>query len=92
MAKNADVLIYDSQYTPEEYIGNPPPAKFDWGHSTYEIGVDTAKAADVKQLVLFHHDPSHNDEKVLEIEKLAQERANDRVKVVAAYEGLEIEI
>lgn len=92
IAKDADILIYDAQYTPEEYAGNPPPAKFDWGHSTYEMAIDTAIAANIKTVILFHHDPNHNDAKVREIESLATKRASNRVKVVTAYEGLEIEI
>ncbi len=53
LAKGADVLIYDSQYTPEEY-----GAKKGWGHSTFEEGAQLAKAAGARQLVLFHHDPT----------------------------------
>lgn len=55
-ARDADILIYDAQYTPEEYT-----RRRGWGHSTWEAGVRTARAADVKQLVLFHHDPDHDD-------------------------------
>ena len=56
LARDADVLAYDSQYTEEEY-----PQKIGWGHSTWRAGVEIAKAANVKQLVLTHHDPMHND-------------------------------
>ena len=56
-AEGADVLIYDAQFTPEEY-----PAKKGWGHSTWLEGVKVARDAGVKQLVLAHHDPSHTDE------------------------------
>ena len=52
LAAGADVLIYDAQYTPEEY-----PTKVGWGHSTWEAGAELARAAGVPQLVLFHHDP-----------------------------------
>lgn len=90
IAKDATVLVYDAQYTPEEYSGVPP--KFDWGHSTFEWAVDTAIACNVKKLVLFHHDPEHNDEAIRAIEKRAQERAAGKVEVVAAYEGLEINV
>jgi len=55
-AANADVLIIDAQYTPEEY-----KQKKSWGHSTWKYAVQTARAANVKRLVLFHHDPSHDD-------------------------------
>ncbi len=84
IAENADVLIYDAQYTPEEY-----PSKLGWGHSTYEQGVKIAKAAGVKQLVLFHHDPPRTDEQLDEIEKKAQTLFPN---TIAACEGLFLEI
>jgi phosphoribosyl 1,2-cyclic phosphodiesterase len=55
-ARGANVLIYDAQYTPEEY-----EARRGWGHSTWADGVRVALAAGVDRLVLFHHDPSHDD-------------------------------
>ena len=55
-AADADVLIIDAQYTPEEY-----EQKKSWGHSTWKYAVETARAANVKKLVLFHHDPAHDD-------------------------------
>ncbi len=56
LAADADILIYDAQYTPEEYS-----TKKGWGHSTYKIGTAIAQKARVKQLHLFHHDPIHDD-------------------------------
>ena len=67
LARGADVLIYDAQYTPEEYRGEVGPSKRGWGHSTYEAGVDVARAASVKTLALFHHDPRRSDAQVSEI-------------------------
>ena len=55
--QNADALIYDSAYTPEEY-----ESKKGWGHSTYEEACKLANAAKVKTLYLFHHEPTHSDE------------------------------
>lgn len=74
LAKDADVLYYDCQYTPEEYVGTPGTltgalTKFDWGHSTYEWGVKNALAAGVKTLVLGHHEPMRDD---FQIEKLME--------------------
>ena len=55
-AAGADLLIYDAQYTPEEY------EKYrGWGHSTWAEAVRVAREAGARQLLLFHHDPSHND-------------------------------
>ena len=67
-ACGADVLIYDAQYTPEEYA-----AKQGWGHSTYAEGASVARDAGVKQLILFHHDPRHNDEFMLGMLQQAQQ-------------------
>jgi phosphoribosyl 1,2-cyclic phosphodiesterase len=55
-AAGADILIYDAQYTPEEY-----ESRRGWGHSTWQHGVRIAREAGVGQLILFHHDPQHDD-------------------------------
>ncbi len=61
----ADLLIYDSQYTPEMYEGKVDGlSRKGWGHSTPFHGIDEARAAGVKNFVLFHHDPSHTDERL----------------------------
>ncbi|PPT07458.1 Metallo-beta-lactamase superfamily protein [Geitlerinema sp. FC II] len=61
LARNADAIIYDATYTDEEYH-SPTTSKKGWGHSTWQEAVKVAKAAKVKQLVIFHHDPLHNDD------------------------------
>lgn len=60
LARNADVMIYDSTYTDEEYY-DPKSSKVSWGHSTWQEAVKAAEAAGVKTLVIFHHDPTHDD-------------------------------
>lgn len=65
--QEADVVIYDATFTPDEYA-----QKKGWGHSTYEQGISFARQAGVKKLYLFHHDPSHDDDYVKKIEKDAQ--------------------
>jgi phosphoribosyl 1,2-cyclic phosphodiesterase len=67
-AQGADVLIFDSQYTPEEYA-----AKRGWGHSTYAHAACVARACNVGQLVLFHHDPGHNDDSMNDIVAAARQ-------------------
>ena len=57
LAEGADVFVYDAQYTPLEYVS----LKKGWGHSTWREAVNIAQEARVGQLVLFHHDPDHND-------------------------------
>ncbi len=68
-ARNADVLIYDAQFTPEEYAAHKG-----WGHSTWLEATGLAEAACVKHLVLFHHDPGHSDEEMQRIVEQARER------------------
>jgi ribonuclease BN (tRNA processing enzyme) len=89
LAEGADVLIYDSQYTPEEYAGERGPSRVGWGHSTFEAGARLAHSAGVARYVLFHHDPRRSDDAVLEIEKRAQTVFS---AAVAAREGMVIEL
>ncbi len=60
LAHQTDILIYDATYTDEEYH-DPKASKFGWGHSTWQEAVKVAKAAEVRTLVIFHHDPAHDD-------------------------------
>jgi ribonuclease BN (tRNA processing enzyme) len=88
--KNADVLIHEAQYTPEEY-----PAKRHWGHSTYAYVVELAVVAGVRRLYLTHHDPSHDDVAVADIERRARRLAldlNSNMEVHCAYEGCEVDL
>ncbi len=88
LARGADMLIYDAQYTPAEYAGAPSAggrSKVGWGHSTYVAGAELANAAGIGKLVLFHHDPQRTDAGVEEIEGLARELFAD---TTAAREGM----
>jgi phosphoribosyl 1,2-cyclic phosphodiesterase len=80
LAAGADILIYDSQYTPTEY-----PSKVGWGHSTWLAGAELARAAGVPQLVLFHHDPDRSDDQVAAIELEANRNLPG---AIAAREGM----
>lgn len=104
LADKADILYYDSQYMPEEYRGNPGTltgamTKFDWGHSTYEWGIKNALAANVKTVVLGHHEPLRDD---FQLELLHQraiafaqeqlklpEHQGKQLQILLAYQGLE---
>jgi len=79
-ASGADILICDSQFTPEEY-----ESRKGWGHSTWLECTRIAREAGVKRLVLFHHAPEHNDQAVTEIERQAQKHFEN---TIAAKEGL----
>ena len=90
LAQDADILIYDAQYTPEEYAGKSGGIpKLGWGHSTYEEAVKLAQAAGVKRLVLYHHDPMQSDAAVADKERRARELFP---ACEAAREGLVLEL
>jgi len=91
LSRGADVLIYDAQYTPEEYAGTAGRggSKVGWGHSTFEEGIKLARAAGVRRLVLYHHDPTQTDADVAEKERRAKAIFEN---CEAAREGLVIEI
>ncbi len=82
--KDADLLIYDTMFTPEDYED-----KRGWGHSHYLEGIKIAKAAKVKQLHLFHYSPDYNDAFIDNLQLEAQQVFPD---TYAAREGWEIEI
>ncbi len=85
---DADLVIHDAQYTPEEYL-----SKKTWGHSAYDYVVQIAAAANVRRLALTHHDPSHNDDFILETERKARTLAlqcGTEMNVFYAHEGCEL--
>jgi len=89
-ARGSDLYIADSQYTPEEYR-----YKRGWGHTCYVDAVEVALAAEVRRLVLFSHDPMHDDDMVDEKLAACQAAVVDRgatLDVVAATEGSALEI
>jgi len=85
--KDADVLIHDSQFTPDEI-----PKHRGWGHSDYATTLDLALKARAKRLVLFHHAPSRKDPEVTSIkahcDDLAAKNGAD-IMIDAAKEGSE---
>ena len=70
-ARGADLLIHDAQYSRGEYFSKTKSKK-GWGHSTVEMAVAVARKANVKRLVLFHHEPMHDDRALLAIERQAK--------------------
>jgi ribonuclease BN (tRNA processing enzyme) len=83
-----DVLLHDAQYTSEEYVDH-----VGWGHSSIEHVVQFATMAEVRQLVLFHHDPAHADEDLESICARAAELWGDRPNPpLVAHEGMEIPV
>ncbi|MEI6235419.1 MAG: MBL fold metallo-hydrolase [Planctomycetota bacterium] len=93
LAKDADILLYDGQYTLDEYEGFAGPPKRGWGHSTFVHGIREAKAANVKRLLLTHHDPLRDDWAVARLENEARrEGVAAGIDVSAAHEGMSIDL
>ena len=82
--RDADILIKDAQFTDAEL-----PNHRGWGHSSWQQCTKVAMQANVKQLILFHHNPNNDDKTILQIEKDAQSIFPN---TLAAKEGLEIKI
>jgi phosphoribosyl 1,2-cyclic phosphodiesterase len=82
LARGADVLIHEGQYTPEEL-----PRFRGWGHSSWVQAVEVAEQAGVGQLVITHHDPDHDDAFLREVERQCQARFPNSV---LAREKMEI--
>jgi ribonuclease BN (tRNA processing enzyme) len=80
--QDADLLIYDSTFTDEEFTEHP-----DWGHSTWREATRLATAANVKCLALFHHNPDHCDQQMKEILIQAQSKF---ANTILGTDGLEI--
>ena len=90
--QDADVLIFDAQFTQREAW-----EKVGWGHSSSLIGVDIARRAGVKKLLLFHHDPTYSDEQLHQILETtlayqAQDSSRPTSEVVIAHEGLTLDL
>lgn len=87
--RDADVLIYDAMYTEDEYLGRSGSPKIGWGHSTLETAVQLADQANVGTLVLFHHEPTRDDDAMDELVRAAKRL---RKGTLAAKEGLVLKL
>ncbi len=87
LAFNADLLLHDAQYTPEEY-----KKKKGWGHSSIDDAAEFAYLAKVKKLLFSHYDPAHNDEQLREMFRCFEEKCNYTFKYELAVEGMIFEL
>jgi phosphoribosyl 1,2-cyclic phosphodiesterase len=89
-AKDADLLIREAQYTDEEYL-----TKRGWGHSTTTDAALSAASSDVKRLVLFHHDPMHDDHQVDTMVESCRQKIKEQgkeIRVLGAADKLTLRI
>jgi phosphoribosyl 1,2-cyclic phosphodiesterase len=85
--KGADVLIYDTSYTEEEYKSH-----IGWGHSSYETAIANSLKTGVKKLVCFHHEPRRGDDELTGLEAEFRRRyASEPLEILMAREGMSIE-
>jgi phosphoribosyl 1,2-cyclic phosphodiesterase len=87
VARDADLLIHDAQYTNEEYH-----ERVGWGHSTIDDTIRFAALARAKKLVMFHHDPEHTDDAVERMTESAIARQKPSFPVIAGAEGTSFQL
>ncbi len=90
-ARNADILIYDSQYTAAEFS-----TKIGWGHSTFDDAINVGVAANCKRVAFFHHEPTRSDDELEAIEtemRVKLEKQGIRhLHAFIATEGMEVDV
>jgi len=87
---DSDLLLLDAQYTDEEYQEH-----IGWGHGSLSTTVAMAVDAKVRKLLLFHHDPNHDDAMIDQMVEQARQMAGDRgsaLEIDAAQEGAELSL
>ncbi|MEO6953401.1 MAG: MBL fold metallo-hydrolase [Polyangia bacterium] len=82
LCEGADIVIYDTQFTPEEYAQKPH-----WGHSCPEDAIEIARAAGARNVVLFHHAPERTDDEIDALTAYHQARTPD-LGLTSAAEGM----
>lgn len=88
--RGSRLLIHDATYTEDEYESHRG-----WGHSTYGDAVALALESGVETLVLFHHSPDRSDDELdgrLAECRGAVARSGRTLRIIAAAEGLEIDV
>ena len=89
--KGADCIVIDSQYTAEEAY-----RKQNWGHSAFCYAVDFAVHWGIKNVYLFHHEPTYDDKKLYSILQAArwyaQYIAHEDINIQLAKEDMEIQL
>ena len=92
--RNADVLIFDAQYS----LAEATSVKEDWGHSSNVVGVELALMGEVKHLLFFHHEPLNDDHRLDQIVREAQRieeimrRGKIPLRISGAFDGLDLKL
>lgn len=83
--RGVDILVHDAQFDAVEFDQRP-----DWGHCTPEFALELARRCGARRLVLFHHDPAHDDDWVRAAVARTQLEAGPEIEVIGAAEGLRL--
>jgi phosphoribosyl 1,2-cyclic phosphodiesterase len=87
IAKDADLLFHDGQYTAEEY-----KSKIGWGHSSINDAIAFGSVCQVKKMAIFHHDPQNSDDRLEEIYEEGIKQTNFTYEVILCREGEEFDL
>jgi phosphoribosyl 1,2-cyclic phosphodiesterase len=88
LAEGVDFLLHDSQYGEDEYA-----ARVGWGHSSVAQAVAFAQTTNAGRLVMFHHDPEHDDDALeLLVSRAGELWTGGGAPPVLAYEGMELDV
>jgi phosphoribosyl 1,2-cyclic phosphodiesterase len=82
--RDADIAVYDAQYTEEQY----KTEKLNWGHSSYECALDNSIKANVKHILLNHHDPMRTDAVLRDYEAQFKKDYIGKIDIDIAREGM----
>lgn len=92
--RGADAVCFDAMYSFAEAIS----VKEDWGHSSNVMGVELCQQAGAKRLILFHHEPIHDDSRLVAIHgetkrfEALTRGDNPPLEVISAYDGMELDL
>ncbi|SFV16060.1 MBL fold metallo-hydrolase [Pseudoduganella namucuonensis] len=90
--RDADLVIFDAMYSLADAIS----VKADWGHSSNVVGVELCQLARARRLCLFHHEPIYDDAQIArvlaETRRYAEITGEAPLEVLAAYDGMEIDL
>jgi phosphoribosyl 1,2-cyclic phosphodiesterase len=87
LAAGVDLLIHDAQYTDDEYAD-----RVGWGHSTLDHALAFADTVEARRLMVFHHDPTHDDATLDQIFAGSARTPRLGIEVVPATEGSTLEV
>ena len=88
IAADADLLVHDAQYFEDEYV-----ERMGWGHSSVADAVAFTHAVGARRLVLFHHEPRHDDDSLARLEGHARSLAGPNgLEPTLAREGMVLEV